>query len=797
MNKNIMHKTIDLCLDWKFKEGEEQYAWYKGFDDSSWRTVNIPHDWAVEHPFSVSHSSGTGYLPGGTGFYRKSFHLPAECSKMRVFVVFDGVYNNSMVWCNSYYLGKRPNGYTQFIYDITDFVCFGDTPNVLTVKVDHRYVADSRWYTGSGIYRKVTLVLKNDIYVPVNGMFISTRSADTGSACLDIQTTLRNSAGEDACVTVCHTLYAGDRPAASAEKSVTVGGESEINDSQALYVDSPRLWSPENPFLYTCITEIKKDGEVIDRTETITGIRTFYFCPDKGFFLNGKNMKLKGVCVHHDAGCLGAAVRKKVWERRLRALKEMGCNAIRMSHNPHMPELYDLCDELGFVVMDEAFDEWEGVKNKWVNGHNVYPPAHYGYYEDFPAWHEADLTQMILRDRNHPSVILWSIGNEIDYPNDPYCHPLFKLVEGNNDKNKPVNERLYDPNRPNAERLVKIAKRLVSIVKKLDLTRPVTAALAFPELSNVTGLADCLDVVGYNYKEHLYDEDHKKYPGKIIYGAENSKGLEEWEYVVGNDFISGQFLWTGVDFLGETQGWPCHGSESGLLDVAGFEKPDYYFRQSLWSDKPMIRIFTTLKQERFERFDYKNNKELAPLWNYREGEMVQVVCFTNCTKAELLVNNKSCGIKRAEDCAGGYLAWFVPFEKGEIRAVGINGNGEKVESVLKTTGEPSEIRLECTDEYLSADGRDITHVIAEITDSDGNPVCTADNEIRVTVEGEGSLLGLESGNLWDTTPYTETFRRAHNGRLLIYVEAGRKEGTVKITASADGLKTAEITIPCR
>ncbi|AGI38337.1 beta-galactosidase [Thermoclostridium stercorarium subsp. stercorarium DSM 8532] len=797
MNREILHHTIDLCLDWKFREGEEQDAWYKGFDDSSWRTVNIPHDWAVEHEFSTAHSSGTGYLPAGTGFYRKTFYLPEECRGMRVYVVFDGVYNNSMVWCNSYYLGKRPNGYTQFIYDITDFVCFGDTPNVLTVKVDHRYAADSRWYTGSGIYRKVTLVLKNHILIPVNGVFVSTKNADYDAAVIEIQTTVKNATGERADISVRHTLYAGNYPVASSEKQVPVDAEGEICDQQEIKVYSPKLWSTENPFLYTLVTEIKKDGKVVDRVETRTGIRTFYFSPDNGFFLNGKNMKLKGVCVHHDAGCLGAAVRKKVWERRLKALKEMGCNAIRMSHNPHMPELYDLCDELGFLVIDEAFDEWEGVKNKWVKGHNVYPPAHYGYYEDFPVWHEADLTQMILRDRNHPSVILWSIGNEIDYPNDPYCHPMFKMVTGNNDQNKPVSERLYDPNKPNAEHLVKIAKKLVSIVKKFDKTRPVTAALAFPELSNLTGLADCLDVVGYNYKEHLYREDHRKYPEKIILGTENTKGLEEWKAVVENEFISGQFLWTGIDFLGETQGWPCHGSEAGLLDVAGFEKPLYYFRQSLWSDKPVIRLFTVSSAGKVENI-HRDYKKLKPLWNYSDGEMVQVVCFTNCAEAELFLNGKSYGRKKLADYADGYITWLVPFEKGELKAAGFNDAGEEVRQyVLKTTGEPSFIRLECTDEFLNADGRDITHVIAEITDEEGNRVCTAEKEIYVTVEGEGRLLGLENGDLRDTTPYSERYRKTHNGKLLIYIEAGRTEGSVKVKAAAEGLQAAEIIIPVK
>lgn len=792
MNTKITHKKIDLCLDWKFNLGEEQYAWYKGYDDSLWQTVNIPHDWAVEQPFSISNSSGTGYLPGGTGFYRKMFYIPEDYKDMRVYVVFDGVYNNSMVWCNSYYLGKRPNGYTEFIYDITDFACFGDTPNVLSVKVDHRHVADSRWYTGSGIYRKVTIVLKNEVFTPINGVFVSNKSANKDSALIEIETTVKNTTQDSTKVCVCHTLYSGKEIVASTEQLSTIESQGEAVDLQTLNVASPKLWSPETPFLYECVTEIKKDGVVIDSEKTNTGIRYFEFDPDKGFFLNGNGMKLKGVCVHHDVGCLGAAARKKVWERRLKALKEMGCNAIRMSHNPHMPELYDLCDEMGFLVIDEAFDEWEGVKNKWVKGHNIYPPAHYGYYEDFPQWHEADLTQLILSNRNHPSIIMWSIGNEIDYPNDPYCHPLFKLATGNNDANKPINERVYDPDRPSAHRLVKVAQTLRDIVKKLDTTRPVTAALAFPELSNIIGLADCLDVVGYNYKEHLYEDDHIQYPKNIILGSENTRGIKEWNAVLDNDYISGQFLWTGIDFLGETQGWPCHGSESGHLDVAGFKKPIYYFRKSLWSDKPMVQLFTSRTEPKEGEFSC--NDGISSSWNYSEQEMIHVICFTNCDETELFINNNSYGIKNRKDCPEGYLTWIVPFTQGEVKAIGVNENQEKVTSALSTTGSPSNIRLVSNDKCLKADGKDVTHVIAEIIDSKGNLISTASDEIHITVEGEGSLLGLENGNLRDTTPYSNHFRMAYNGRLLIYIEAGRKEGTVKIKAKAEGLEESEIII---
>jgi len=796
MDCNSIRENYILNTGWKFKLGEEPKAWYKGFDDSSWRDVNIPHDWAVEHPFDINCSSGTGYLPGGKGYYRKAFFLPKKLKGKQVFITFDGVYKNSMVWCNSYYLGKRPNGYTQFCYDITDFVCFGDDPNVIVVKVQHEDIADSRWYTGSGIYRKVTVTVKNKIAIENNSVFIYTAKAEKEQAEILVQMSVSNAQEADAEISARHILYDRNRPVASSQNHHCVGAGGRVNDYQILIVNNPILWSPGNPCLYTCVTEIERDGKIIDREKTVIGIRTFSFDPDSGFFLNGKSMKIKGVCVHLDAGCLGAAVRKKVWERRLKALKEMGCNAIRMSHNPHMPELYDLCDSMGFLVIDEAFDEWEGVKNKWVKGHNVYPPANYGYYEDFPKWHEEDLSAMILRDRNHPSVILWSIGNEVDYPNDPYCSPLFKEAMGNNDRNKPLAERLSDPNKPDAKRLVTVAKKLVSIVKKHDNTRPVTAALAFPDLSNAIGLSDCLDVVGYNYMEHLYEEDHKRYPNKIILGTENIHGIEQWLAVAENDFISGQFLWTGVDFLGETQGWPCHGSKSGLLDVAGFKKPSYYFRQSLWSEKPMVKLFTSDMLEEAGG-DFNRSHNLMHMWNYNDGQDILVVCYTNCEQTELFVNGRSAGVKKVSEFENGYLSWVVPFEKGELKAVSTDKNGFLHESVIKTTGKAAKIRLTCIDTQINADGRDMTHIIAEVADPDGNLVCSARNRINVTVEGEGYLMGLENGNLRDLTPYSETYREVYKGRLLIYVSSGNKQGMIKVSAESDGLISGEAVIECK
>ncbi len=796
MNNSKIRAIFNINLDWKFHLGDEPKAWQKGFDDSQWRTVNLPHDWAVEHPFDINNSSGTGYLPGGTGFYRKHFNLPKDLEGKRVYVKFDGVYNNSMVWCNSYYLGKRPSGYAEFIYDITDLVCFGDIPNVLTVKVDHKDIADSRWYTGSGIYRNVTIIVKDRICIDNYGLFVSTKSIDNDKAELGVQVSTINTTYRDAKLSVKSYLYDHKGNLVTSDLvdcEISSGGETVCY--QRMVVDNPKLWSTENPYLYRFITDIEENGIVIDREEVSVGIRVFEFDPNRGFFLNGQNMKLKGVCVHHDAGCLGAAVRKKVWERRLLTLKSMGCNAIRMSHNPHMPELYDLCDSMGFLVIDEAFDEWEGVKNKWVRGHNVYPPAHYGYYEDFPEWHERDLAAMVLRGRNHPSIILWSIGNEIDYPNDPYCHPAFKIMTGNNDANKPVAERIYDANRPNAERLVPIAKKLVSIVKKYDLTRPVTAALALPELSNITGLADCLDVVGYNYKEHLYDADHKRYPERVLFGSENGKELDQWLAVKDNDYISGQFLWTGIDFLGETRGWPSHGSEAGVLDIAGFEKPSYYFRQSLWSDKPMVKLFAGYAEKLIANKRYiMYNKNLTSSWCFMEGAEIEVICLTNCHKTELFLNGESLGTKSIKDNDQAYLTWTVPFEKGELRAISMDEEGRIYEDVLKTNGAPAGIKLSSTDKKIMADGLDMTHVILEIVDSDGYHVDNAHDLIYVSIEGPGRILGLENGNLEDTTPYNQSYRRAHNGRLLIYVASTPEKGTIRVKAEANRLKSSHVDI---
>ena len=459
----------------------------------------------------------------------------------------------------------------------------------------------------------------------------------------------------------------------------------------------------------------------------------------------------------------------------------MGCNAIRMSHNPHMPELYELCDEMGFLAMDEAFDEWEGPKNKWWQGHNVYPPRNQGYYTNFPQWHRQDLTDMIRRDRNHPSIVMWSIGNEIDYPNDPYCHPSFSSMTGNNDANKPAQERQYNPLRPNAERLAVIARQLAGIVRETDSTRPVTLAAAFPELSAKLGFLDALDVAGYNYKEHLYEESHQAFPHLPFIGSENGHTLSAWKAVTDNEYISGQFLWTGIDYLGEAHGWPIHGSGAGLLTLAGFEKTGYYRRQSFWSEEKMVHLTSCPACDNPDEFT-----PVSECWDYPSGTQVLVKCYTNLPEVEITLNGKKAGIyhKSAhQDC----ISLTLPYEPGVLKATG-TGEYSTVCHQLVSTGSACQISAQL---YTPAVIHNPGLYQLEITmrDREGNRVYTDANLLTVRVEN-GSLIGLENGDLSDVTDYSSPQRRAYKGQLLAYIRADSPDTGCTAVISADGM------IPC-
>ncbi len=862
---------INLNSGWKFHYGECEEAWYKGYDDNreDWKDITVPHDWSVTMPFSKDYSSGTGYLAGGIGWYRVEFSLPENLRGKNIRVCFDGVYKNSMVWCNSYYLGKRPNGYVPFSYDITDMVTFGDGENVICVKVVHTDIADSRWFTGSGITRKVTIVADEIVHPAEYGITFRTEkiSEDKSAAHISVSHKIEITGA------VCNkneiaklngkrvfieTRFYDD----NGSNILTLKDDTKIKKDENTRiwlsgtVKNPKLWSSDFPNLYRMdsyyMIEDTTEKYLVD--SRYVGVRTVLFDPNRGLFINGDSVKLKGVCVHHDGGCLGAAMKQEVWQRRLKTLKEAGCNAIRCSHNPHMPELYDLCDHMGFFMMDEAFDEWENPKNKWSTGHNVYPPKHQGYYEDFHMWHEEDLATMVRRDRNHPSVIMYSIGNEVDYPNDPYCHPMFDTMTGNNDANKPEAERRYDSNKPNMERLSVIAKELSDIVKKNDPTRPVTVAAAFPELSTRIGFIDELSVVGYNYKEHLYEEDHKRFPEKTFLGSENGHGYKQWRAVTDNDYICGQFLWTGIDYLGEAHGWPVHGSTAGILTTAGLKKPGFLRRKTFWSDEPTVCILTRRVSDGEDSWLPMSNA-----WDYEDGEEILVkVYVTDSGNDEegiltLYLNDNKLEELSERDDDNAYV-FKVPFKKGRLWAEYSNA-GELIKEPEDTEGvyESESILSDeaCEDDgyvevlsgelvtpeffdhlfvevwndkdaisgdsfmessmqagylyqiYVRAEDRNDVPLRSAVSANDffterdkiKDPSCAADYDepsfmkeypdINVTVEGDGSFAGIDSGNLADPSDLTGNSRKLWNGEAVVYV---RRTGNGTINVKINGQK---------
>ena len=769
-------------FDWKFFKGDLPNGQDPALDDSGWRKLDLPHDWSIEGNFNKSFASSTGFLPGGIGWYRKSFLIPANEKNRKVFVSFDGIYNNSEVWINGHYLGKRPNGYISFQYDITSYIKPGEE-NLIAVKADHSKYGDSRWYTGSGIYRDVKLIFVSPVHINHWGVSTVAKNVSVEKASLSIEVSISNESGKISDVTVSNYLLSSGDTVKKSSQKISMPGSSSKLVSQNMDIYGPKLWDTDNPNLYSLITVVS-GVDVLDSQETPVGFRSIRFDADKGFYLNGKNLKLKGVCMHHEAGTLGSAFPRQVIERRLDILKEAGCNAIRTSHNPFSSDFLELCDEKGFLVIGEAFDEWELPKKKWIEGWNVGTPGKDGYSVNFKDWAVIDLKDMILRDRNHPSIIMWSIGNEIDYPNDPYTHPVL------NTEANPQSWAKYDEKLPNANRLGEIAKELVGVVKKLDTTRPVTAGLASVLMSDETGYADALDVTGYNYQEFRYAADHKKYPKRIIYGSENGMSLGAWEAVAANDYVIGQFLWTGFEYMGEAGQFPSRHSTSGIIDLAGNKKPEFYFRQSLWSDKPMIFIGTTDHLDENGTADLWAHKMVDPLWNWKPGQKVTVNVFTNCEEAELFLNNRSLGVKKMADFKNRTITWEVPFEAGKLSAVARISDKDKATCQLNTTGSAVRIAAKCDVNQLKGDRQDMANVFVTLCDEAGNTVYSADNEITCEITGPVRILGMEDSNPKNIEYYKDNKQHAFHGKLLVYLQSLDKPGKTVIKFSSPGLQSA-------
>ncbi len=765
------------------------------YNDGSWRKLNLPHDWSIEGEFKKEYPASPegGALPGGIGWYRKSFTVPAIAKDKNISIEFDGVYQKSEVWINDHYLGIRPNGYISFQYDLTPYLKFGGEKNVICMKVDNSKQPNSRWYSGSGIYRNVRLVTADKIAVDHWGTFVTTPLINDHSATIVVKTSVRNTSGKSNGFDVNTILLdaSGEEVARKTEKGMmSKDGSTEFPESFVL--KNPILWSVKNPYLYKVVTQVLVNGKMVDDYETPFGIRYFHFDVDKGFSLNGKPMKLLGVCDHHDLGSLGAAVNVRALQRQLEILKEMGCNAIRTSHNPPAPELLDLCDKMGFVVMDEAFDVWRRGKKK------------YDYHLFFDEWHQRDLEAQIKRDRNHPCVMIWSIGNEISEQRD---------TSG-----------------------FRLARELAAIVHSLDTSRPITTANNNPDTTNQIIKSGAIDLTGYNYHQNDYPKFHERYPGKIFIGTETTSALEtrgyyqmpsdslyfwpyqnvngkrvnakmnkdntvsaydqvrapwastheeSWKIIKKYDFLSGMFIWTGFDYLGEPTpySWPSRSSYFGIIDLAGFPKDVYYMYQSEWTDKTVLHIF--------------------PHWNWNKGDSVDVwAYYNNADEVELFLNGRSLGVKKkqGDDL---HIMWRVMFEPGTIKAISrknarLNdkvGQGKIVlAKEIKTAGVAAKIELIADRKIIKANGEDMSFVTVRILDADGNLVPRADNLVQFKIDGEAFIASVDNGDPVSHEPFKASYRKAFNGLALAIIQSKEKPGKVTLTATSEGLKQASITI---
>jgi beta-galactosidase len=774
--------TENFNKNWKFQLGDLQNAQDPSSDDASWRSLNLPHDWSIEGQFSQDNPAtpGGGALPGGIGWYRKSFTIPETQKDKKAFIDFDGVYCNSEVWINGHYLGKRPYGYSSFRYELTPWLVYGQDKNIMAVKVDNSQQPNSRWYSGSGIYRNVRLVMTDKIFVDHWGTFVTTPEVSEKSATIVFNASICNSANGDASIEL-KTIFRdfqNNHVAEVMSKGILLK-DGVTEKTETLTIEHPVLWTLEKPRLYTALTQIIRNGKVIDDYETTFGIRTFEFDPTKGFSLNGTPVKIKGVCDHHDLGCLGSAVNTRALERQLEILKDMGCNGIRTSHNPPAPELLDLCDRMGFIVMDEAFDMWKKFKTD------------YDYHLFFDEWHKRDLEDLIRRDRNHPSVFIWSIGNEI-------------LEQWDSTG-------------------VKIARELAAIVKNLDSTRPVTSACNDPKPTNFIIKSGALDLIGYNYNINDFADFPNRYPGKNFIATETTSAIatrghydmpsdtihrwpvrwdkpftegnadltcssydncsvpwgstheETWRIIKKYDFLSGMFIWTGFDYLGEPTPypWPARSSYFGIVDLAGFPKDAFYMYQSEWTDKPVLHIF--------------------PHWNWKKGDTVDVWAYTNYEQVELFLNDQSLGAKQksADDL---HLSWRVPYMPGVLKAIAVKEGKEPLVREVKTAGEPAVILLQPDRNRIKADGVDLSFVTVKILDAQGVVVPYADNLVTFKVQGPGAIVGVDNGLQTSLEPFKVNYRKAFNGLCLAVVQVAELPGKILITATSDKLKQAEVEI---
>jgi beta-galactosidase len=741
------------------------------------RTVDLPHDWSVEFERDPSHPSGAlgGFFRTGMGEYRKTFSAPEAWHGKKAFIEFEGVYMNAELWLNGHFLGRHPYGYTSFAFDLTPYLDYGGE-NALLVVVNNACQLNSRWYSGSGIYRHVWLMVAGLVHVDHWGVYVTTPVVTQREATIRVRTTLLNESGASADVVLTSSVVAPDSaPVAESATSAIIASYAQVEVSQDIPVPNPQHWSPDTPDLYLLETQVTMGGQVVDSLTTPFGIRSLQVDAEHGFLLNGEPLLLKGGCVHHDNGVMGAASYDRSEERKVELLKASGYNAVRCAHNPPAPAFLDACDRLGLLVIDEAFDMWRAPKT--TNDYHVY----------FDDWWRRDLESMVRRDRNHPSVVMWSVGNELVERG---------LPEG-----------------------VEIARTLADQIRNLDPTRPITAAINGLRDKGLGPWADdlfaVLDVCGYNYKEDVYRVDHERVPERVIYGSESmsAEAFEHWMSVEALDYVIGDFVWTSLDYLGESgigrvvpegesypflPDYPWHQANCGDLDLCGFKRPQSYYRDVLWGHgNPLyIAVHPPEPEGKTWTITRWGWPDVWPNWTWpgHEGEILKVDVYSACEQVALFLNERPLDRAPTTQREKHTATFEVPYERGTLKARGYTGGQQVAELEIKTVDAPAAIRL--TPDRITCTARpgDLVFVTVEVVDLEGLVYPTAEHLIRFAVQGAGNIAAVGNGNPRSTEMYRGSQRQAFRGRCLVVLRSNGESGEIVLQARADGLEGQEITV---
>lgn len=814
-------RELDFNFDWKFTlVSDTSHPAVIPLDDVTWRSVRLPHDWSVEHSFSESLEGATGYLPGGVGIYQKHFDTPASANEKSTFILFDGVYNNATLWLNGQILGENPYGYSPFYFNLTNLLKTDGSKNILTVHVDHSRYVDSRWYTGSGIYRNVKLVTVDKLHIPIWGVYVTTPEISDKSASIKLDINVVNETLSDSDFEISTQIVndAGMK-VAFTQQSFSIEAQNSKIFTQSLKLLNPQLWDINTPNLYKAITSITHKKQLIDSYTSTFGIRDIQFSNDQGFLLNGRPTQIKGVSLHHDGGLVGAAVPKGVWKRRLRTLKDAGVNGIRTAHNPFSQEFLDLCDEMGILVQTEFFDEFDYPKDKRLNKHERHDDyISRGYTEHFQKWAKSDLTRTMLRDRNHPSIVQWSIGNEIEWTYLNYREitgfwdPVADDISGNFWGGEPkfsVQElkKRYDETPKKEYVLASTAKKLSEWTRELDNTRPITTNMIIPQVSLVSGYADSVDIVGFSYRNATIPWALNNFPNKHITINENPGTWDDLLYVYQYPKIFSQFMWTGIDYMGEHhQKWPHKSGWGDILDLAGFARQGYNYYKSVWVNEPHLSFGTLpLKQSGFS-LDKKTGLAIADNdrsywwrdanthWNYQQGELVLVEVAGNHAMVELLLNGRSLGYRSLTNSPDRLLRWIVPFEEGELVARA-GYKGQEQNKILATVTKATKLSISTDRTQILNDGYDVAHIVVQFQDDLGRDVTTDNYEVTFNIEGEARLLGVDNGATDNIQDFQSTHLVTHKGRALAIIQSEKDaSGIVTVSAKSKDIESNVLSI---